>query len=62
VEAELDERVVAALAALAGLRIEEDRLGAVGDELQRTLASLGPLTGVELGRTVPAQVFDAEWA
>jgi hypothetical protein len=52
---------VAALAALAGLRVEEHRLGALRDELERTLASLAPLTGVVVGRTVPADVFDAEW-
>jgi hypothetical protein len=61
VDVELDERVVAAMAALAGLSVEEHRLGAVRDELRRALASLAPLNGADIGRTVPAHVFDAEW-
>lgn len=52
---------VAAAAALAGLRLEADRVSVVRAELEAMLAVLAPLDEVHIAEILPAHRFDPEW-
>lgn len=59
--ADLDDRTVEGMAALAGLRVEPERIPLLRAELSHVLANFAPLLEADTTAAVPTAVFDAEW-
>ncbi len=58
---DLDDRTVEQMAALAGLRVEPERIPLLTAELSHVLSNFAPLLDIDVTAVVPAETFDAEW-
>jgi Asp-tRNA(Asn)/Glu-tRNA(Gln) amidotransferase C subunit len=58
---DLHDRTVEEMAALAGLRVEPERIPLLRAELSHVLSNFAPLLDIDTTAVVPTGVFDAEW-